>query len=142
MMSKETEISLRKQKIWNLYKQGFTQQQIASKLDMSLKTISRDFKELKNESIEWMETLPNGEIQLQHKKNFEIIDKVLQELWNLYDNTKDENKKITILNIIAQKCKIHNDMMSINSLWEVRGRIHAANSVPLMPNFFTDTLHR
>jgi len=46
-MSKQAEVFFRKQKIWNLITQGFTQEQIANKLKVSLKTISRDFQELK-----------------------------------------------------------------------------------------------
>jgi len=37
----------RKRKVWELVLQGFTQQQIAEKFDLSLKTISRDIQELK-----------------------------------------------------------------------------------------------
>ena len=40
--SKELEIYLRKQKVWDLTLQGFTQEEIAGKLDVSTKTISRD----------------------------------------------------------------------------------------------------
>ena len=140
-MSKESEILIRKQKIWSLYKQAITQQQIADKLDVNIKTISRDFQELKQESKEWMETLPDGEIQLLHKKNFDMIDKVLQELWNIFETTKDDNKKIRILNIIAQKCKMHVDMMGANRLFEVRSRLawysdSTSNTSSLSQNIF------
>ena len=119
-MSKESEIYIRKQKIWNLITQGFTQEQIANKLKVSLKTISRDFQELKKESIEWMNALPEGEIQLHHKKNFEMIDRVIQELWKIFERTKDEKEKIRILNIIAQKSKLHTDMMDTKHILAVR----------------------
>ena len=119
-MSKESEIYQRKQKIWNLITQGFTQEQIANKLKVSLKTISRDFQELKKESIEWMNALPEGEIQLHHKKNFEMIDRVIQELWKIFERTKDEKEKIRILNIIAQKSKLHTDMMDTKHILAVR----------------------
>jgi len=140
-MSDQIGIEVRKQKVWSLYKQGFAQQQIADKLDVNIKTISRDFQELKQESKEWMETLPDGEIQLLHKKNFDMIDKVLQELWNIFETTKDDNKKIRILNIIAQKCKMHVDMMGANHLLEVRRRLawysnSKSNSSSLSQNIF------
>lgn len=119
-MSKQAEVFFRKQKIWNLITQGFTQEQIANKLKVSLKTISRDFQELKKESIEWMNALPEGEIQLHHKKNFEMIDRVIQELWKIFERTKDEKEKIRILNIIAQKSKLHTDMMDTKHILAVR----------------------
>jgi len=124
-MSKETEIYLRKQQVWSLITQGFTQEQIADKLNVSPKTISRDFQELKKESIEWMNALPDGEIQLHHKKNFEMIDKILQELWKIYGKTKDEKEKVRILSTIAQKCKMHTDMMDTKHLLEIRSRMRS-----------------
>ena len=119
-MSKETEICLRKQQVWSLLTQGITQQQIADKLNVSLKTISRDFQELKKESIEWMNTLPDGEIQLHYKKNLESVEKVIQEFWHIYENTEDENKKLKLLNFIAEKSKLHSQMMQPNNLLKVR----------------------
>lgn len=106
-----------------MYIQGCTQQQIAAKLSVSLKTISRDFQELKTESKEWMNNLPEGEIQLYHKRNLETIEKVNQELWKLYENAKDEDKKIKILNMISSKCKTHIDMMTSDKLWKLRSSI-------------------
>lgn len=121
--SKESEIYLRRKKIWDLYIQGYTQQQIAEKLGMSIKTISRDFQELKKESKEWMNTLPEGEIQLHHKRNLEMIERVQQELWQIYEKTENENTKIKILGIIAAKCKIQSDLFTSNKLWKIRGDI-------------------
>jgi len=118
--TKELEIESRQNKVWSLYLQGYSQQRIAEKLDLSLKTISRDFQELKTKSIEWMDSLPEGEIQLHHKKNLETIQKVIQELWNLYENTKDEAKKQSLLNQIADKSKLHSEMITRNNLLDVR----------------------
>jgi len=99
--SKEQEIQIRRQKVWGLFLQGFSQQKIAKELNVSLKTISRDFQDLKTESMKWMDSLPEGEIQLHHKKNLESIEKVIQEFWDIYENTEDENKKLKLLNFIA-----------------------------------------
>jgi len=118
--TKELEIESRQNKVWSLFLQGYSQERIAEKLEVSLKTISRDFQELKTKSIEWMDALPEGEIQLCHRKNLETIQKVIQELWNLYENTKDEAKKQSLLNQIAEKSKLHSEMMTRNNLLDVR----------------------
>ena len=118
--SKESEIFIRQQKVWNLFIQGFTQQQIADKLNVSAKTISRDFQQLKKESMEWMNALPEGEIQLHHKKNFEMIEKVIQELWKIYDDMEDDDKKLKVLNLIAEKSKMHIEMLNPNNILKVR----------------------
>ena len=108
---KEDEILKRKHRIWELCVLGFTQQQMAKKLNVSIKTISRDYAELKTDSLEWMEALPKGEIQLHYKKNFEMVQKVIQQLWEIYQKTKDEDKKIKILDEITKKSSLHTDII-------------------------------
>jgi len=104
--------------------EGYTQQQIAEKFDVSLKTISRDFQELKKESAEWMETLPKGQLQMYHKSNFEIIEQVTRELWKLFEETEDEKLKLKILNTIAEKRRLMQDMMNPSKLLRVRNQVH------------------
>ncbi len=122
--SKDSEIYLRRQKAWGLFIQGFSQQEIAEKLNVSYKTISRDFHELKKESAKWMETLPRGEIQLYHKSNFEMVKRVNQELWKLYEETEDEKLKLKILSTIAEKSKLHSQMLDSSNFLKVRNQIH------------------
>lgn len=121
--TKELEIQARKNKVWTLFVQGYSQQKIAEKLGVSLKTISRDFQELKTTSKEWLDALPEGEAQLYHMKNFEAIQRVSEELWNLFEKTKDENKKLNILNQIADKAKLQSEMMVKNNSDDIRGQI-------------------
>ncbi len=123
-MSKESEIYIRKQKVWDFLTQGFTQQQIADKLQVSLKTIYRDFQEIKKESIEWMETLPKGEIQLYYKTTFELIDTSINEMWKLFEKTEDEKLKLNILRTIIEKCKLKVDLIDPNRLLKIRNTIH------------------
>ena len=67
-----------------------------------------------------MDSLPEGEIQLYHRKDLETVQKVIQELWNLYENTKDEAKKQSLLNQIAEKSKLHYEMIARNNLCDMR----------------------
>ena len=120
MSKKDLEIFLRRQKVWNLYIQGFTHEQIAKKLDVNEKTVSRDLNVLKKQAIEWMETLPDGEIQLYLKKNYEHFENVIQQLLEIFENTNDDNLKVKILNDIAQKRKMQIDMLDPKRLVKVR----------------------
>jgi hypothetical protein len=52
-----------------------------------------------------------------------MIERVKQELWQIYENTENENSKIKILNIIAAKCKAQSDLMTSDKLWKIRGDI-------------------
>lgn len=101
---KELEIHTRQQKLMDLLLQGFTQEQIAEKLEVSLKTIQRDITELRKGAVDWMENLPRGEYQIRFRKIFQQHDKVINELWDLYDNTDDEKLKLKILETIGKMC--------------------------------------
>ena len=102
--TKELEIYARQQKVKDLLLQGFTQEQIAEKLDVSEKTIQRDVAEIRKADVEWMENLPKGEYQIRFRKIFQQHDKVINELWDLYDNTDDEKLKLKILETIGKMC--------------------------------------
>jgi len=122
--SKELEIHLRKQKVWDLTLQGFTQEEIAGKLDVSTKTISRDAKEIKKDSIRWMDTLPRGQIQMYHRSNFETIERVIKELWQLFETTEDDKLKIKILKTISENRKIHANLMGRSDLVNLGNTLH------------------
>lgn len=58
------------------------------------------------------------------KKNFEMIEKVIQELWKIYDDMEDEDEdydeKLKVLNLIAEKSKMHVEMLNPNNILKVR----------------------
>ena len=124
MSKKDLEVFLRRQKVWNLYIQGFTHEQIAKKEGVHPKTVSRDLNVLKIGAIEWMETLPKGEIQVYYKMTFELIDVSINEMWKLFEKTEDEKLKLNILRTITEKCKLKVDLMDPNRLLKIRDAIH------------------
>ena len=121
---KELDIYLRQQKVWDLMLQGFTQEEIAEKLDVSTKTISRDANEIKKDSIRWMDTLPRGQIQMYHRSNFETIERVIKELWKLFESTKDEKLKVKILKTIADNRKTHASLLERSDLMHLGNTLH------------------
>jgi len=123
-ISKELEVYLRKQKVWDLTLQGFTQEEIAEKLDVSTKTISRDAKEIKKDSIRWMDTLPRGQIQMYHRSNFETIERVTKELWQLYETTNDDKLKVKILKTITENRKTHASLLDRSDLMNLGNTLH------------------
>jgi len=120
MSKKELEMYYRKRRIWTLYRLGHTQLQIAKKLNLSIKTVSRDFIELKQESIEWMEKFTEGDIQLVHKKNMELIEIVFNELFKIYQKTKDNEFRLKILNQIVSTTKTQTEMLDNNKILKIR----------------------
>jgi len=120
---KAYEIHTRKSKILRYRSLGHTEEDIAERLCVSPKTVSRDIKELKNEAIEWLDSLPDGEIQLILKKSFENIYKVISELKKIYNRSNDDRIKIRVLDQIAQKYKMISDMMDKKDLLKLRIRL-------------------
>ena len=102
---KKSEIIHRQQKVWQYHIQGYNQQQIATKLKVAAKTISRDFEELKKDSIDWYNNIPKGELYVNHKMSIDSTNRVISELWKLYRTSKNEGKKIQALNSIAARSK-------------------------------------
>ena len=118
--SKELEIMHRRQNVWTMLRMGMSQEKIAERLHVSEKTISRDYQELKSQAVEWMNTLPEGELQIHYKKSIEGVEQVIQELWKNYKNTKNEGMKLRILALIADKTKMHSEMMNGKDMRSMR----------------------
>jgi len=121
---KQQQIVARQEKTWDLKLQGFSNEQIAQKLDVSTKTVVRDLCDLKKKSAEWMERLPKGEIQLFHRTNFEIAAKITNELWKLYEESKDEKQKLAVLTKLAQARKTLSDITEPKKILELRESIN------------------
>jgi len=130
-------IEKRRHQVWTLFIQGFSLHQIAKKLDVCTKTISRDFKELKKQSVEWMDALPKGEIQMYYRSIQETLEKIIQELWEFYDKTDDQTVKITILKDIAEQRKQFAEVLNPTRLLNIRATIHKELRYPY---FFEDKI--
>jgi len=130
---------LRQEKVWSLHLQGFTQFEIAKKLEVDPKTISRDFNQIKIQSAEWMEALPRGEIQMHFKEKCDIIKKITRELWKLNEDENDPKLKLKILNSIADKTKLLSNTIGTTKMFDVRDRVsHHLKNPKSNHNPFTD----
>ena len=113
----------RRQNVWKMHKMGLSQIKIAERLGVSVKTVSRDYQDLKNEAREWMDALPEGELQIHHKKSIEDVEDIIRELWSIWNNTKDESMKVRILALIADKTKMNLEMICGKNILDIRSRI-------------------
>jgi len=120
MSKKELEIHNRKNKVWTLYRLGNTQLKIAEKLKVDVKTVSRDMSELKKESKEWLENFTQGDIQLTHKKNFELIEIIFGELFKIYHKTNDHKFRLKILNQVLFTVKTQTEMLDYKKILKIR----------------------
>lgn len=122
-ISKKLNVMQRRENVWTMLRMGMSQEKIAERLDVSVKTISRDYQELKNEAVEWMNTLPEGELQIHYKKSIEDVESIIRELWRIWNNTKDESMKVKILAQIADKTKMNLEMIFGKKVLDVRSHI-------------------
>lgn len=109
---KKSEIIHRQQKVWQYYVQSYNQEQIAKKIKVSKKTVSRDLQELKKNAVDWYNKLPEEDLFVYYKKSVDCNHRVIYELWQLYEKTKDESKKIQILNSIESKSRALIELVS------------------------------
>ena len=109
---KGSEIFYRKQQVAYYFIQGYNQSQIAEKLDISTKTVYRDLSDMKNESYEWFSGFCTGGILFYHKRNFDCNDKIMTELWKVFESTESEAMKLKVLDSIGDKARSSSEMLS------------------------------
>lgn len=107
----EEKKKMRQSQVLTLYSKGFTQLEIAHKLEVNQSTISRDIWVLKKESRKYVETLISEEIPLEFRRTLIGLDELIKYCWNmLEEKSKEENddtrtklskEKYNILNLIG-----------------------------------------
>ena len=61
---------------------------------------------------------------MYHRSNFETIERVIKELWKLFESTKDEKLKVKILKTIADNRKIHANLLERSDLMHLGNTLH------------------
>ncbi len=125
-------IEKRRYKVYLLNLQGFSNNEIAKEINVSLSTIEKDLHYMKYYCIKWTkEILDYG----RGKPILDIcnqIDLVQQELWKLYRIEKDVNTKKRILDSIVSN--------SIKKEKEVKERCLSAKEIDLLETFREETI--
>ena len=124
-------IEKRRHKVYLLNLQGFSHNEIAKEINVSLSTIEKDLHYMKYYCIKWTkEILDYG----RGKPILDIcnqIDLVQQELWKLYRIEKDVNTKKRILDSIVSN--------SIKKEKEVKERYLSVKETDLLKTFREET---
>lgn len=125
-------IEKRRYKVYLLNLQGFSNNEIAKEINVSLSTIEKDLHYMKYYCIKWTkEILDYG----RGKPILDIcnqIDLVQQELWKLYRIEKDVNTKKRILDSIVSN--------SIKKEREVKERYLSVKETDLLKTFREETI--
>ena len=94
-------IEERRNKVFHLDLQGFSDQEIAKQTGVSLSTIEKDLHYMKYYCVKWYRDLELGDSGIPVLESCTQIDMVLNELWGLYRKEKKSSIKKRILDSIA-----------------------------------------
>jgi len=99
-------IEKRRKKVYLLDLQGFSNQEIANQLGVSLSSIEKDLHYMKYYCVKWFEDLAQDGSGLRTVESCSQIDIVQKELWSLYRKEKLSSTKKRILDsIVANSLK-------------------------------------
>jgi transcriptional antiterminator len=100
-VTKQQQITYRREKVLELSAQGLTQQEIARKLLVSQKTVSNDINWLKNDAIEVIKR-SREYLAFEYTKSLAVLDHIKKRAFEIADKTEEDRNKITALRLAAE----------------------------------------
>lgn len=99
---KKREIDNRRLEVYKLQIQGYSNQEIADKLKVSLSTIEKDLSKIKDFAFLLFNDLNESGIIPELIKGFTQIELVESKLWDLFKNNDGEELRLKILKEISE----------------------------------------
>lgn len=134
VISKQEQIQQRRKRVWELYSQGLTQEEIASQLEpfhVSRRMVGYDLEWLKKDSnVDFINNNNNNrnKIAEEYKKAMSNFEQLRAEAWKHFRQAKNEsNIKVALYDIIQS---INNNilvMLSVGDMIEMELKIKTAN---------------
>jgi transcriptional antiterminator len=100
-VTKQQQITYRREKVLELSAQGLTQQEIARKLLVSQKTVSNDINWLKNDAIEVIKR-SREYLAFEYTKSLAVLDHIKKRAFEIADKTEEDRNKITALRLAVE----------------------------------------
>ena len=100
-VTKQQQITYRREKVLELAAQGLTQQEIARKLLVSQKTVSNDINWLKNDAIEVIKR-SREYLAFEYTKSLAVLDHIKKRAFEIADKTEEDRNKITALRLAVE----------------------------------------
>jgi predicted transcriptional regulator len=114
-IAKEQHIDRRRQTVLELSSEGLTQQEIASKLLISQKTVSNDLAWLKKDSIEFLKKNREN-VAFDYHQALSNFYQLRKEAWKQFNSTKSETIKTSLYDILES---INNNIMTLSSVGDI-----------------------
>jgi predicted transcriptional regulator len=114
-IAKEQQIDRRRQTVLELSSEGLTQQEIASKLLISQKTVSNDLAWLKKDAIEFLKKNREN-VAFDYHQALSNFYQLRKEAWKQFNSTKSETIKTSLYDILES---INNNIMTLSSVGDI-----------------------
>lgn len=101
----------RRETVVSLLNKNMPETKIAEILGVSRQTIIRDVSFLKRSSSSWIDGLAKHDFIFEYKLKLDRIKSRGGELQKLYDETKDTEKKVSILKAMDKNDKLYLEML-------------------------------
>jgi len=117
-ISRTNEIQMRRIAALELAAKGYSQSEIANRLNYHKSTISNDIRYLKEKSKENFKRYVEQELPWQHKVAAQGLLFVKRQAISMAENTKDERIKLQALTLFKE---VDSDLWNLHSIGEVLG---------------------
>ena len=114
---------------------GYTQEQIADKLNVSISTIQRDVKKLRDSNHGWLEDLVKNGLIHAYREGLEGYRNDMTKLRDMLDDKdtkKDKSLQVRIFKTIGDLRKHYLEMLSVHPMvWAFEMFVKKNNPVPI-----------
>ncbi len=127
----------RKEIIHNLLIQGYSQERIAEKLNISPKIVKRDIYKIREGDKQWFENLAKGEFLSKYRETLDVCDDQLIKLYEVLEKASVKNDPNLELKIITQISKVNHSRGELlhkgPMVWSLTGLLNKCNpeKIPL-----------
>lgn len=115
----QEKIEERQHQVYDLRLQGFSNQEIADKLGVSISTIEKDVHEIKNNWTKLYAKLQGARRFKAFLHTCEHLELVQKELWTKYKDEKDPIMQLKILGAIKETAIDQTKIFDENAPWTV-----------------------
>ena len=106
-------VEQRQHQVYFLHLQGRKNQEIADELKVSISTIEKDLRAIRDNISKWIKEYQAVGRDNAYRDSFEQFDLILKELWFKYHSEKDAKAQLKILDAISNTIVKFNHVMQV-----------------------------
>jgi IS30 family transposase len=108
----QQQIEWRKGQVLELSSQGYTEREIATRLQVHCTTVHRDIASLNKQARENLQKHIHETIPAEYKKSMNSLNQVLRMSWSIVNKTEDEKTKLQALALINDVNKYRTELVT------------------------------